>query len=433
MRNSKKIALIMGLASMAAIGSAFAAFAASGWQYTNEGWRYFDSSGEPVTDSWKKSGNDTYYLDDSGYMATEKLIDKDGYYYVNEDGVRVTDTWMKLQSDDDDDPHWYYFTSSGKAKEEGFSTIKGHKYHFTDSKMDTGWFDDDKGNTYYFGNDDEGWAHSGWLDYDGLSDDADSKDREEGWYYFNPSSGKLYTNCEKKINGYYYAFNDDGKMLNSWVSFDKATSSNATPSNEVYKYFQDPEGNRKNGWVKIEDYESDDITRSFEEGWYYLKNGQPYSTSYKTTLIDDGVGFATINGKTYAFDDNGKMYTGVILAGGHYYYFGNDDDGAMKTGKNVIKDSDIYEGETMFFAKSGSIGAKGASVTGVYNSYLYNEGLLVEGDSKYSIVTVDGLTYLITEKGKVVTTGTVKDTDAHIKYTVKKNSEGGYDITSEAY
>jgi glucan-binding YG repeat protein len=426
MRNSKKIALAVSIASIATLG-AFTAFAANGWQYTSGGWRYFDNSGEAVTDTWKKSGDFTYYLDDDGYMATDKLIDKDGYYYVNEDGARVTDAWKKLATDDDDEEHWFYFGSSGKAKEDGFSTINGHKYHFTDSRMDYGWFEDDKNNVYYLGGEDEGWALSGWLDYDGMDDD--DKDREEGWYYFNPSSGKLYTNCEKKINGFYYVFDDDGKMLNSWVAFD---TNEATPT-EYYKYFQDPEGNRKNGWVKLEDYDDDDLGRSFEEGWYYLKNGQPYTSDYKTTWIADGVGFATINGKTYAFDEGGKMLSGVIEAGGLYYYFGGEDDGAMKTGKQTIGDSDLFEGETMYFAKSGSIGVKGASVTGVYNSYLYSNGLLVEGDNKYNIVTLDGLDYLITEKGKVVTSGTVKDSDARIKYTVKKNASGGYDITAETY
>lgn len=46
---------------------AFPAYAkAAGWTEENGNWYYYDSYGDPLTDTWKKSGNDWYYLNADG-------------------------------------------------------------------------------------------------------------------------------------------------------------------------------------------------------------------------------------------------------------------------------------------------------------------------------------------------------------------------------
>ena len=42
------------------------AFAATGWQEEDGTWRYYDKNGDEVTSSWKKSGNDWFWLDEDG-------------------------------------------------------------------------------------------------------------------------------------------------------------------------------------------------------------------------------------------------------------------------------------------------------------------------------------------------------------------------------
>ena len=65
-------------------------------------------------------------------------------------------------------------------------------------------------------------------------------------------------------------------------------------------------------------------------------------------------------------------------------------------------------------------------------SRAYRDGQAVCADEgmKYKMETVNGLNYVVNESGKIKTSGTAKDADG-LKYTIKKNSAGGYDITTE--
>lgn len=421
MKKNMKLAAVLSAAAMMAMGASITSMAATGWVKDTSGWRYYTQNNDYATNDWKKSGDEFFYLGDDGLMVTDTLVEDDGNYYaVDVNGAMVKNRWEKL-TDDSGETDWYYFTNTGKAKENGWATINGKRYHFTDSTMDYGWYDDD-GKEYYLGSADEGWATTGWLDYDGMADDSD---KEEGWYWFD-SNGKMAKDQEKKINGYYYSFDNDGLMLDQWVSYTATPSGTSTPST-TNKYYMEPNGDRADGWKYLDDIDADESDIATEAGWYYFKSGKPYTSEYKTTQVDDGIGFAKINGKTYAFDEKGKMLDGTVeTSDGKVFYFGEEDDGAMKTGRVKVTNSNNYDGETMYFAKKGSIGEKGASVTGVENGYLYDDGVLVEADDKYEIVTVDGLQYLVRENGKVVTKGSVRDGD--IKYTVEKDADGGYTI-----
>ena len=46
----------------------------------NGTWVYYDGDDELVTNEWKKSGSNYYYLNDDGEMATETWVDDE--YYV---------------------------------------------------------------------------------------------------------------------------------------------------------------------------------------------------------------------------------------------------------------------------------------------------------------------------------------------------------------
>ena len=210
--------------------SAMPAYAA-GWVQENGEWYYEDNYGDYVTDTWRSSGNGEYYLGDDGRMVTSALIDTgSALYYVDSSGRRVENSWRQLM-DDDGELAWYYFQSSGKAKEEGYLTIEGTRYHFTDYKLDTGWTEGDDGD-YYF---DADTYQPGWHYVEEFGDN----DLEPGWYY-TKSNGEVVKGEERKINGYYYAFNDNGLMCDGWVEF---TEDGET----ICKYYRLGNGDRMDG------------------------------------------------------------------------------------------------------------------------------------------------------------------------------------------
>ena len=433
MKKSLKLTMTTTMIAALTVGTAMTALAAGGWRAENGSWHYYDNDGYYVTDTWKKNGTENFYLDEDGYVATNRLIeDGDNLYAVDANGFMVKNAWRELM-DEDGEYQWYYFQSTGKAKKDGFLTVDGEKYHFTDGKMDAGWLEDGE-DTYFLNLNHDGTygrVMTGWVYYDGSYDmEYDYDEVEEGWYYFG-TNGKMVSNTERKINDLYYAFNEDGLMLDNWVEFNVATSSDASASSTVYKYYRPSEGDRVSGWRYLDEMDEEDGLAT-EEGWYYFKAGVPYTATYKTTPIADGYGVAKINGKVYCFDDLGLMVMGKVTgSNGEYFYFSEDiNDGSMKSGRVEIRNSEDLEDGTYYFADAGSLGEKGASFTGVKKGYLYDNGELVCADDgmKYELVTVAGKQYLVSEAGKVKTSGTVKDGDG-IKWTVTKDANGDYIIT----
>ena len=151
-----------------------------------------------------------------------------------------------------------------------------------------------------------------------------------------------------------------------------------------------------------------------EEAWYYADgSGDIYAGEFKT-----------INGKKYAFGNDGRMLSGLKFIkdlsdseadnlsyyswdddnwpfdneddfltsaihdyapyGYHCYYFGDGEDGAMRTGKTTVELDG--ENKTFFFAESGS--KKGQGVSGEKDGKLYQSGLLLAAgsDEKYQVV-----------------------------------------------
>ena len=255
MKKQTKLVAVLSTAALLAIGASMTSFAATGWAEEDGTWVYYNRDGERATDSWKKSGNNWYYLDSDGEMAIDQLIeDGDNYYYVDINGVMASNQWVAIENEDageDDEPehYWYYFQANGKALTNGdndkvsLKTINGKKYAF----------------------DDEGKMLYGWVDEDSAErvDDTDSDGFKEGVYYFGGE--------------------DDGAMTTGWLQLD-ITYDEAT--NDDYKYtaaaFNDDE----------------DQTR-----WFYFKSNG------KKIYADNGeeTKEKTINGKKYAFDQNGAM------------------------------------------------------------------------------------------------------------------------------
>ena len=254
MRKQTKLVAVLSTAALLAIGASMTSFAAQGWAEEDGTWVYYDRNGDRVTDKWAKSGNNWYYLDSDGEMAIDTLIeDGDNYYYVDINGVMASNQWVAIDNEDageDDEPdhYWYYFQANGKAlKNSGdnvsLKTINGKKYAF----------------------DDEGKMLYGWV----ASDNAERIDNTDGDAF--------------KDGVYYFGGADDGAMTVGWLQMD-ITYEEAT--NDEYKY--------------VAPVFTDDEDQS---RWFYFKSNG------KKIYADNGeeTKEKTINGKKYAFDQNGAM------------------------------------------------------------------------------------------------------------------------------
>ena len=472
MRKQTKLVAVLSAAALLALGASMTSFAA-GWEKDEDGtWHYYDSDDELVTDEWKKDGGKWFYLDEDGDMLTNGWVDDD--YYVGEDGAMLVNQWVKTYEDEDqDDPdedgeHWYYFGSKGKKVTDDDKKINGKTYYFDeDGKMYSGWQEFD-GNVYYLGDPDDGartendWL---WLEKSGLIDNDDDDDDlegvavldcddddncdDEGWYWFQ-SSGKMYKDAnKKKINGRYYMFNNHGQMLYEWINNDtvRTVGSNAqldgnlaatapAPKVEDLRYYNEVEdGSRANGWFQIDGAE--DRGNDNDTDWYYIDDGE---VKYADGGLDD---FATydddgpiyvqrikIDGKYFAFNEEGQMQDGLQYVNGDngFYYF--DENGYQKTGRvtSVECDDDDY---TFYFNTKN--GKNGQGYKGEKDNYLYFNGKRLDADDDYRLWFYDGDIYLTNTKGKIQTAKSGKEYDIENKgiaaddVYVKTDSNGKVD------
>jgi glucan-binding YG repeat protein len=358
MRKQTKLVAVASAAALLAIGASMTSFAAAGWVEEDGQWYYYDKDGNKVEDTWKKSGDNWYWLDseEGGAMAVDKLIeDDDNTYYVDSNGVMVKNTWVKVvneDQDDEDDPaeyNYYYMQSNGKAYKQGSSsstlnkkTIDGKVYAFDeDGKMLYGWVDSNgemqNGDTdwqttedlYYFGTWDDGAMKTGWQRISVYDDRGNKDDDYDYWFNFKSNGKRRSSTNKKKLNGKYYAFDDAGVMIYEWYQTgDSTTSSNtgATVSDskklaENWNYFSSPEDGARvvKGWFKVVPPEDDNtfleitsLDDSFakadsddeSERWYYADNDGLVAGEIKK-----------IKGKYYGFYPSGDDHAGRMLTG----------------------------------------------------------------------------------------------------------------------
>ena len=178
------------------------------------------------------------------------------------------------------------------------------------------------------------FAATGWVEENGT------------WVYYN-RDGELATDSWKKSGNSWYWLDDNGEMAVDQLIEDDGDY-----------YYVDINGvMATNQWVAIENEDAGDDDEP-DQNWYYFQaNGK----ALKNT--SDKVALKTINGKKYAFDDEGKMLWGWVSEddaehidntdGDAFetgvYYFGDSDDGAMTVGwiqlditYDGITDDDTY-------------------------------------------------------------------------------------------
>ncbi|MDO4266252.1 MAG: hypothetical protein Q4C63_07340 [Eubacteriales bacterium] len=162
------------------------------------------------------------------------------------------------------------------------------------SAQAAGWTEEN-GNWYYYEN-------SGSMATDSW------KRSEAGNLFYLGSDGTMQKDSVLEADGNYYYVNGDGVMVvNCWLKVDPSVIGE-DGDEDVYMYFG--------------------------------SNGRAYK---KSDSSNEAFSKRTINGKTYAFNENGRMLTGFVTEEGEMisddtedpfteamYYFGESDDGAMR-------------------------------------------------------------------------------------------------------
>ena len=348
MRKQTKVVAVASAAALLAIGGAMTSFAAQAWVEEDGTWYFYDKDGSRVEDTWKKSGDNWFWLDseEGGAMATDKLVeDDDNTYYVDGNGVMVTNTWVKVvneEQDEDDDPaeyRYYYMQSNGKAyKGNGNNlskkTIDGKQYAFDeDGKMLYGWVKTDgtmangedewQDAYYYFGGWEDGSLKTGWQKITVHDPSSDKDDDYDYWFNFK-ANGKKRTHAEDndtwKSNGKYYHFNQYGVMVYEW--FNIATSGTTNPqSASNWAYFSSPEDGARytKGWFKVAPPTEDNSFAEVDDTFANNDSKDESDRWYYSNGHDEGLAVGEIKkikGKYYGFwpDDGekaGRMLTGL--------------------------------------------------------------------------------------------------------------------------
>lgn len=158
---------------------------------------------------------------------------------------------------------------------------------------------------------------------------------DDVWYFYDIDGNRVYDEW-KRSGDYWY-----------WLDSEEngAMAVNKLIEDGDDTYFVDSNGQMiGNTWIKIVNEDQDAYDDPAEYNYYYMQpNGKAYKSGSNSTR------FRTIDGKRYAFDDDGKMFYGWVdtnnnrlngeddWAGSEdMYYCGNWDDGAMKIGWQLI-------------------------------------------------------------------------------------------------
>ena len=162
------------------------------------------------------------------------------------------------------------------------------------------------------------FAATGWVEENGT------------WVYYDRNEERVTDQWARSGNGWYY-LDENGEMAVDQLIDD----------GDNY-YYVDTNGVMvTNQWVAIENEDAGEDDEPDHYWYYFQANGRAMTNGNNSR-----VALKTINGKRYAFDDEGRMLYGWVsedeaerldntdgdafLDGD--YYFGDSDDGAMTTG-----------------------------------------------------------------------------------------------------
>ena len=163
------------------------------------------------------------------------------------------------------------------------------------------------------------------------------------WYYYD-NTGSAATNEWKKSGNYWFYLGDDGTMLRDSIIDD----------GENFYYVNEDGAMSVNRWIVTDP----EVIGADGNEPVYLYLGSNGRAVKKSSSSDSAFLKRVIDGKTYAFDENGRMLTGWVNEDGEMldssdgaafaeakYYFGESNDGAMLTNSWFVFDNG-YDAES---------------------------------------------------------------------------------------
>ena len=231
--------------------------------------------------------------------------------------------------------------------------------------------------------------------------------QQEGddWYYYDNNGDYVVNEWKKSGNNWYY-LGDDGYMMKNYLLEDGDSI-----------YYLDGNGVMvTNSWVAYtpeDDYEED----APDHYWYYFQNNG------RAVKASDDIKKKTINGKTYGFDDNGRMLFGFVTEDGDritdedpfedaMYYFGDSDDGAMHKGWLQYTDGSELDG-----VEGWDGGKDYDDLDELWFYFNTSTGKKVTGDSDGAASkTINGNKYIFDEHGVMVSEWSTNASSSTSKY-----------------
>lgn len=320
-----------------------------------------DTTGAQITQKgWLKKGTSYYWVREDGVLQTGWLLYDDNWYWFDDNGVMMASGWKEINN------NLYYFQSWGGIYKNGFQSIGGNEYYFRSwGGVYRNTFFTVKGKTYIAQNDGSiyhasqtGWVQLGdqtyWINQDGSVQTGWLK-LEGKWYWLKADGTRAASEWITYDNNRYY-FDGDGVMYTGMKEVDGTRyyfhSWGGVYHNESFtwqgkKYWAKDDGTFYTGVCDINGkkyYFLEDGEQITKEGWY-LTNGTYYWINKDTSLQ---TGWVKYDNNWYWMKEDGTMASSEwITYDKNRYYFRSW--GGMITGKQVI------DGKTYVFDEDGKL------------------------------------------------------------------------------
>lgn len=377
-----------------------------GWKDASDGSRYYVESGEMLKNCWYRVDKYWYYFGDDGKMLKNTEVElytaDKGWncYRLDRDGVMIIGWYL------DKNLKWFGYDRSGAAfsglqmigetlyyfEQDGMLLVNGAAY--VDGVLYTagpngdcsvcsqnGWIE----NMYYV---DQGRAATGWMKV------------ADRMYYFDPETGKKVSDTVRMIDGKCYSFDREGVMEIGWIKglddgwfywmyadSDGVLAADEWIETDAGRCYFDGSCRMATGVVTIEGrhelFRKDGIWKETLEtqGWQEDDRGDRYYIENNVILKDTT---QIIDGKTYHFDERGKMIRNRFFDN---YYFG--EQGAAITEQWKTDET----GDRHYYASDGRRYEDGWK--NIQSSwYYFKEGSAVTKDC-----LIDGKRYHFEEDG----------------------------------